>query len=242
MVFQKGSFYPHKENCTCPRCGGVPWHKGKKTGLIPKSAFKKGNPSWNKGKGIENKCIDCGKKVSYYTKRCRECNTKWLIPWQKGKKIPQISGDKNVNWKGGLPKCINCGKELSNYRLRKLCRECWNKSDELKKQGTRSYINQNHSKNPTSIEVKLYEELKNRGLLFETQKLINNKFVVDAYIPSLNLVVEADGDYWHSLPKSISRDKSKNAYLKTCGYKLLRLTGTEINNGEFRNKLQEVLN
>lgn len=44
--------------------GLIPWNKGKKTGIIPKSAFKKGehrspktefkkgNPSWNKGKHI----------------------------------------------------------------------------------------------------------------------------------------------------------------------------------------------
>ncbi len=27
---------------------GIPWNKGKKTGLVPKSAFKKGNKPWNK--------------------------------------------------------------------------------------------------------------------------------------------------------------------------------------------------
>ena len=92
-------------------------------------------------------------------------------------------------------------------------------------------------KGPTSIEKKVYDELKARGLLFERQKLINGKFIVDAYIPSLNLIIEADGDYWHSLPKQIKRDKSKDAYLKKCGFNLLRMTGTEINNNSFKEKL-----
>lgn len=90
---------------------------------------------------------------------------------------------------------------------------------------------------PTSIEVKLYNELKKRGLLFETQKLINGRFIVDAYIPSLNLVIEADGDYWHSLPKTVGKDKAENAYLTKCGYKLLRLPEHEINDGSFKEKL-----
>ena len=43
MVFQLGQFFPHKTGCKCFRCSGIVWHKGKKTGLIPKSAFKKGD-------------------------------------------------------------------------------------------------------------------------------------------------------------------------------------------------------
>lgn len=30
--------------------GGTPWNKGKKTGLVPKTAFKSGHKTWNKGK------------------------------------------------------------------------------------------------------------------------------------------------------------------------------------------------
>ena len=82
---------------------------------------------------------------------------------------------------------------------------------------------------PTSIETKVYEELKKRGFLFEQQKFINGKFIVDAYIPVLNLVIECDGDYWHSLERVQKRDKAKNAYLIKCGFNLLRLTETEIN-------------
>lgn len=81
----------------------------------------------------------------------------------------------------------------------------------------------------TSIEKKVYEELKRRGLLFEKQKLINGRFLVDAYIPNLNLIIEADGNYWHSREDIIKRDKAKNAYLTKCGFNLLRLTETEIN-------------
>lgn len=89
----------------------------------------------------------------------------------------------------------------------------------------------------TSIEKKVYEELKKRGILFERQKLINGKFLVDAYIPSLNLIIECDGDYWHGLERVKKKDKAENAYLTKCGYKLLRLSEAEINNGIFKERL-----
>jgi very-short-patch-repair endonuclease len=98
-------------------------------------------------------------------------------------------------------------------------------------------IAQQNSKEPTSIEKKVYDELKERGILFEKQKLINGRFLVDAYIPSLNLIIEADGNYWHSLDRTVKKDKAENAYLTTCGFNLLRLTETEINNGSFREKI-----
>jgi len=90
---------------------------------------------------------------------------------------------------------------------------------------------------PTSIEVKVYNELKARGLIFETQKLINGRFLVDAYIPSLNLIIEVDGDYWHSLDRVVKKDKAENAYLLKCGYDLIRLSEEEVNNNNFKERL-----
>lgn len=107
----------------------------------------------------------------------------------------------------------------------------------LKEYALRGLLSQQRMKEPTSIENKLYKELKRRGLLFETQKLINGRFLVDAYIPSLNLVIEADGDYWHNLERVQKKDKAENAYLTKCGYKLLRLPEHEINDGSFKEKL-----
>ena len=103
--------------------------------------------------------------------------------------------------------------------------------------GLRGLIKQQNMKEPTSIEKIVYDELKKRGLVFEKQKLINGKFLVDAYIPSLNLIIEADGDYWHSLDRVRKKDKAENAYLTKCNYKLLRLSEREINDGSFINKL-----
>ncbi len=68
--------------------------------------------------------------------------------------------------------------------------------------------------------------------------LINKRFYVDVYIPSLNLIIEADGNYWHALDRVVKKDKAENAYLTKCGYNILRLNETEINNCNFIKKLQ----
>lgn len=222
--------------------------------------FTKGYIPWNKGgdKIVKN-CLICNKEfeVFYYRKNAKYCSSVCNGRSGKGRKrtleaIENISrakqgknnpmfgkkGEQSVNWKGGLthPKCKICNKTKS--RGARFCSVCFNLQEGTINRLRELNRKQWESKEPTSIEKKVYKELKVRGLLFETQKLINGKFLVDAYIPSLNLIIEADGEYWHSLPKTINRDKSKNAYLKACGYNLLRLSETEINNGSFKERIK----
>lgn len=162
-----------------------------------------------------------------------------------GKKRPDLIGNKfgvgtkpstafkqgHISWLKGMKGYTNAGSFKKGHSM-------WD-SEEYREKVLQGSQKRWLSKEPTSIEKKLYEELKRRGILFERQRLINNHFIVDAYIPSLNLVIEADGDYWHSLDKIKKQDKSKNAYLTKCGFNLLRVTGTEIRNDSFKEKLDE---
>ncbi len=61
-----------------------------------------------------NKCIDCGKKKSYYAIRCQKC----AIKYYKGKN--------HYNYKNGKPRCIDCNKLLNNYDSTR-CRYCQDK-------------------------------------------------------------------------------------------------------------------
>ena len=163
---------------------------------------------------------------------------------RKGKNI----GEKSPSWKGGKPKCADCSKQLSAYSAKR-CVQCHTKRFNYKKVGlnaTKEYwkkiglkglLKQQNMKEPTSIEKKVYDFLILKGIIFEKQKLINGKFIVDVYIPSLNLVIEADGNYWHSLDRVMKKDKAENAYLKKCGFKMLRLSEDEINSGKFKERL-----
>lgn len=48
-------------------------------------------------------------------------------------------------------------------------------------------------------------------------------FELDIYIPSLNVGIEYDGDYWHSLPDMIERDKKKDIRCQKDNIKLIRI-------------------
>lgn len=104
-----------------------PWNKGKKTGIIPKSAFKEGNIPWNCGK---NQPDETKKKISETNKRKNISPPReyWFTighrphnfgtvgltqpnktsfkqgnkPKHAGKKRPKISGKKHWNWRGGI--------------------------------------------------------------------------------------------------------------------------------------------
>lgn len=74
----------------------------------------------------------------------------------------------------------------------------------------------------TAIEAKIYQELERRGVTFVKQQVIDGLWVADALIPGAQMIVECDGEYWHSLPEMIDRDRKKDAYLKSRGYKVFR--------------------
>ena len=218
-------------------------------------------------KGGFPKCKDCRKKLTNYRHqgRCRPCyyksqvGRKATIAQLKAFELGRLKGKIISNkWRKNISDSLK-GRVFSEEHKRKISQKLKGikKSDEHRKKlsevrkkeafllGKKHFHNLGllgakslGERNPTSIEKKVYQELKERGILFETQKLINGKFLVDAYIPSLNLIIEADGDYWHSLDRVIKKDRAENAYLTKCGYNLLRLTETEINNGGFRQRME----
>jgi very-short-patch-repair endonuclease len=68
---------------------------------------------------------------------------------------------------------------------------------------------------------------------FEIQKKIG-RYNVDFYLQHLDLVIECDGDYWHSLPRSVERDRRKDKWLKAKGYNIIRLSESDINTDPFK--------
>jgi very-short-patch-repair endonuclease len=83
---------------------------------------------------------------------------------------------------------------------------------------------------PTSLELIVMKILDSLEI-----KYIHNfqmgPFSVDFWIDSYNLVIEADGEYWHSLPGRASSDKRRDTWLTNRGYKILRLPESIIKSG-----------
>lgn len=79
----------------------------------------------------------------------------------------------------------------------------------------------------SSIEVAVEAELEKMGVDFVPQEKFG-RFLVDFYLPSMNLVIECDGDYWHSRPEVVARDKRKNKWMERNGVNLARITESDI--------------
>lgn len=95
----------HSKKISEANKGQIPWNKGlalqTNTGkthikenqrISPKTEFKKGNIPWNKGRNNKPKCIDCGKRLNWYSsaKRCKPCHNLFY------------KGKNHYNWRGGV--------------------------------------------------------------------------------------------------------------------------------------------
>jgi very-short-patch-repair endonuclease len=88
---------------------------------------------------------------------------------------------------------------------------------------------------PTGCERNLYallDDVVGEGR-WSRQLEVFDKWVVDAALPNLRLVIQADGDYWHgydpkthghyNVAKSLLNDRRQAMYMKKAGWLLLRL-------------------
>jgi len=79
----------------------------------------------------------------------------------------------------------------------------------------------------TSIEKLVKEVLDRLGIDYVFQYPVAT-YVADFYIPSRNLILECDGEYWHSLPAMQARDARHDTELQALGYTVARLSGAAI--------------
>lgn len=79
----------------------------------------------------------------------------------------------------------------------------------------------------TNIENQFRYALLRKGINFVEQASIG-PWSIDFLIPDHQIVVEADGEFWHSRPKTIMKDRRKDAWLERNGYKVFHFEGNEI--------------
>ena len=103
-------------------------------------------------------------------------------------------------------------------------------------------------------EIKIQNFLEQLGITFLTHKYIKieHSYQCDIFIPSMNFIIECDGNYWHGHPsipikkltkriiKSREIDNLRTKELQEQGFRVLRLWESDIkkmNLNDFINKL-----
>lgn len=79
----------------------------------------------------------------------------------------------------------------------------------------------------TNIENQFRYALLRKNLNFIEQASIG-PWSIDFYLPEHDIVIEADGEFWHSSTKAKMKDRRKDAWLQNKGYKVFHFTGKEI--------------
>ncbi len=231
--FVKGIF-PHNKGKTKENYNPLKKISKKLTGkhLSPKTEFQKGhkklrtNESYKKqGEKFKKERLDEGNPMYGKTqsKKWREQHSKDMKKWYETNISPVL------------------GKHPWNYNLTKEI------DDRLKP--SKSWLEMRKNlvlpKKDSKPEKIIQNFLKQLNIEFYTHYWMNieHNYQCDILIPSMNLVIECDGNYWHKYPIGTEKDIARNQELLKAGYKVLRLWESEIKVitlPEFENKLIQV--
>lgn len=206
-----------------------------------------------------------GRILSKKTKRKISESNKGQIPWNKGKHHSEETkkkmslankGKKHLEetkrkisvtnkklFKKGILKPFWKGKHLYKEAIKKQ-KEFWN-TPEMKR-----FAKERRAKiilplKDSSIEIKIQNFLKQLRIEFFTHQYmkIPHGYQCDILIPSMNMVIECDGDYWHKYPIGREIDKIRTFELLQKGFNVLRFWECEIRKMElndFSNRLKSV--
>lgn len=205
-------------------------HKGRILSEETKQKMRKpklySHPAWNKGLTQKDervsKYVNTRKRNGNYnnseeTRKRMSESKKGLSPWNKGL---TMENDNRVMELAKRRREFMASERSIDFKKR-LSINLKNRRKDMR------YLNKNNS-----IEVKIQNFLRDMNIEFFThQKIrdIEHSFKCDILIPSMKLVIECDGNYWHSYPIGTEMDHIRNKELIEKGFKVLRLWECEIN-------------
>lgn len=238
MSFVKGHpAYKHKEGCDCifciPKIGQSPAKH--KDNCICFRCMPGSRPAWNKGKQPSEETKRKIRLALLGSKRSEEAKrnmSKAHIGIGKGEKLSE-EHKKNIGLAGkGKKRSEETKKNISEAKKGKMPNLPEGHLRNISLLGSQA----RYLKHPTSIEKTVYDYLLLTGFIFEKQKIIGDRMVVDVYIPFFNLVIEVD-DTEHNRKRTKIKDLKKEEYLKEKGIYILRLTSEEVESGKFKERL-----
>ena len=116
-------------------------------------------------------------------------------------------------------------------RMSESAKAAWaRKSKDQREKDINRFVNAPLNKtSETVIELIVKNQLDKYGIRYFYQKSINKgHFIIDFYLPEYQLVVECNGDYWHSKPERKKRDRELEEYVLSKGKDILWLWEHEI--------------
>ena len=149
--------------------------------------------------------------------------------------LPESEARRLASLKASLSDPIKGPQIRANYSERTK-RWYWSLTQEQRVELTRS---RRKRAKPNSIERIVKEWLDAAGIVHEREHPILT-YSVDFYVLSRNVVIECDGDYWHSLPGVVERDRRKNEELTCLGYAVVRLSERDIRSGRAIASIKEI--
>ena len=185
-----------------------------------------------------HKCIDCGARIVAKATRCKKCFTEYFgkcvkAAWADGQYDNRPSHLHTEATKKHLSKAIKSAWETgvfdrSKYtskrfrqKRRKIMLAEW-------ASGTRTAI---PPKNPSKLELRFAKALSALHVRYKQQyKIGTDRRPFDFYLSRYKVLVEIDGDYWHSIPGAVERDAAKTVFALQNGYTLYRLPEHVLNN------------
>lgn len=230
----------HKRSTPIMYCSRTCWRAGRSG---------KNYYAWN-AKPV--KCLHCGKETykrkylieqgngKYCSRKCAASHTaKEVCAKRKNGKTISCHFCKKLVYKnkarlGNRNFCgVRCiGKYKKSKRLVLTCAYCGKK-----KKVKPSYIEKNvkccsiqcskRYSGETSLEMLGYALLGEMKFKFIKQYRLG-KFFPDAFIPSMNMAVQFDGDYWHSKKEHLDRDERFNRFAKSIGVNVVRVGESEL--------------
>jgi very-short-patch-repair endonuclease len=169
--------------------------------------------------------------------------------WNKGvpndRQKSKWTGEGNPNWNGGISRKRQRTGSLSHPGK---TNGMWNKKHtaEVKEICRQAKIkNMKDGVYASSVsrgENKLLEKLREKfGEVIHQFTVPNYHRVYDMYIPSLNLIVEYDGDYWHREEKYLPKDSRDTAKAIKRGFKIFRYWESTVKEKGFDNIVEDIV-
>ena len=93
-------------------------------------------------------------------------------------------------------------------------------------------------KTESPIEEMLYQELMKKGF-FPIPQLKVGRYRIDLAFPDKMIAIECDGKEWHSRYEQKEHDNKKDEFLKSVGWKVFRVTGSDIY--EYSSSIAEII-